>query len=107
MLDAQIKQRPDLAPYRNVIKTFFERYMSYDVLKPDIISLYEAEFTAKELKEVRRFYQTSAGRKVIQKMPLLLRQSADIGSKRAQAHIADLQKMIQEETDRISKAKQP
>ena len=107
MLDAQIKQRPELAPYRNVMQSFFEKYMGYDALENDLIGLYIATFTAKELREVRKFAETSAGRKVITQMPMLMRQGAEIGTKRAQQHIDELQKMIKDETDRLSRAKQP
>lgn len=107
MLDAQIKQRPELAPYRNVLQPFFEKYMGYDALKDDLINLYTTTFTAKELREVRRFAETPAGYKVIFKMPGLMRQIAEIGTKRAQDHVSDLQKLIQDETDRANRAKQP
>ncbi len=107
MLDAQIKQRPELAPYRNVMQSFFEKYMGYDALKNDLLGLYIATFTAKELREVRKFAETSAGRKVITQMPMLMRQGAEIGTKRAQQHIDELQKMIKDETDRLNRAKPP
>ena len=107
MLDAQIKQRPDLAPYRNVMQAYFEKYMGYDALKDDLIGLYMATFTGKELREVRKFAETTAGRKVIVQMPMLMRQGAEIGTKRAQEHLAELQQMVKDETDRLNRARKP
>lgn len=107
IVDAQIKQRPELAPYRNIMQAFFEKYMGYDALKTDLVGLYESTFTTKELREVRRFAETPAGRKVIVQIPMLMRQGADIGAKRAQEHIPELQQMVKDETDRLNRARQP
>lgn len=101
MLDLEIQQNPALTPFRDVMAEFFHKYMSYEVLKPDLLKIYAKEFTADELKEINVFYSTSTGQKTIQKMPTLVTQGAELGSARVQQNLSELQAMIQAEAERI------
>ena len=94
MLDAQVKQNPAIAPYQAQMKAFFAKYMSWDSMKTDMVKLYEDEFSEAELKELITFYQTPVGKKTIQKMPLLLAKGAELGQKRVQEHLPELQAAI-------------
>ena len=40
MLEMQMNQSPALAPYKDVMTKFFERYMSYESLKPEMVRMY-------------------------------------------------------------------
>ena len=71
MMDLQVQQNPSLVPFKPVIADFFEEFMSYKSLKPEMIKLYAEEFTASELRELNAFYQTAVGQKTIEKMPVL------------------------------------
>lgn len=106
MLDAHIKQTPELAPYRGVMLVFFKKYMSYESLKPDLINIYESEFSASELREVRAFYATPTGQKMIEKIPQLMGKGAEMGARRVQEHIQELKQMINDEEERLKKSQQ-
>lgn len=100
-LDAQISQKPELAPYRGVLQAFFQKYMNFQTLKADIVEMYAAEFTAAELADLRRFYSTPTGKKAIQKIPQIAARSLQIASDRVDRHKDDLERMIREERMRI------
>ncbi len=100
-LDIQLQQNPTLVPFKEVMMKFFRKYMSYETLKPDMVKIYADAFTANELKELNAFYSTPTGRKTIQKMPELMAKGSQIGAKRVQDNIQELQKMIKDEADRI------
>lgn len=100
MIDAQIRQNPGIAPFRAVILRFFTKYMGYAAVKSNLVDIYEAEFSAAELREVREFYASPTGRKMLAKQPLLARKAVEIGQKRVQENIAELQRMIEEERKR-------
>jgi len=85
MLEVQINNNPSLLPYRDVMRKFFNKYMSYESLKPDIVSTYADAFTAKELNQISQFYASDAGQKSIKLMPELMRKGAEIGAKRIKA----------------------
>jgi len=91
MLAMQVQQNPGLAQYQPQMKTFLNKYMSWASLKDDMAKIYMAEFSESELNELTKFYQTPLGKKSIQKMPLLMTKGAEIGQKRVQEHLPELQ----------------
>jgi len=97
MLDMQVKQNPAIAPYKEEMKKFLTKYMSWASMKDDMIKIYTAEFTEPELKELLAFYQTPLGKKTVAKMPKLLAKGAELGQQRVQEHLPELQKSIQEQ----------
>ncbi|HSH37751.1 MAG TPA: DUF2059 domain-containing protein [Chthoniobacterales bacterium] len=97
MLRAQIAQNPGIAPFETVMRQFLMKHMSWESLKADTIQIYMNEFTEKELDEMNRFYQTDVGRKMVEKMPTLMGKGAEIGAKRVQEHMPELQSSIAEE----------
>ena len=105
MLDIQLQQQPDLAPFKGVMIEFFNNNMSYESIKPELIKMYSEAFTASELKEIIAFYSTDVGQKSIQKMPALTAQGAQLGATRVQQNIGDLQAMIEAEAERLGKLK--
>ena len=94
MLKAQIAQNPGIAPFEAVMRQFLMKHMSWDSLKADTIEIYMAEFTEKELEELNRFYQTEVGKKMVDKMPTLMGKGAELGAKRVQEHMPELQAAI-------------
>jgi hypothetical protein len=101
MIDAQVKQNPSLAPFKQVMLRFFSKYMNYDSLKPEMVEIYSEAFTASELKEIVAFYKTPTGRKSIKKMPELMAKGGQMGAQRVQDNIQELQEMIRIESEHI------
>ena len=101
MLNVQLQQNPAMAPYKQVMMEFFSKYMNYESLKPQMVELYIETFSAKELQRINAFYQTPTGRKTIEVMPQLMGKGAQIGAQKVQANIAELQQMIQAESQRL------
>ncbi len=95
MLQVQVGQNPAIAPYQAQMKTFLSKYMSWAAMKDDMVKIYVNEFTEPELKELNAFYQTPLGKKTVQKMPTLLAKGAEMGQKRVQEHLPELQAAIQ------------
>jgi len=102
-LNIQLQQNPTLAPFKGVMMKFFRKHMSYETLKPDMVKIYADAFTATELRELITFYSTPTGKKTLEKMPVLMAQGGQIGAKRVQDNIQELQQMIKDESERIQK----
>ena len=94
MLAMQVQQNPALAQFQPQMKAFLSKYMSWASLKGDMTKLYMAEFSEAELTELTKFYQTPLGKKTIQKMPTLMAKGAEIGQKRVQEHISELEAVL-------------
>jgi hypothetical protein len=105
-IDAQIQQKPELAPFRKVMRDFFSKYMSYQALKPQLVDAYASEFTAAELDQASDFYSTPTGKKFMEKMPALMAKGAQIGTQAVQAHVPELQAAIQAEAQRLQALQQ-
>ena len=95
MLEMQVKQNPAIAPYQAEMKAFFNKYMSWASMKDEMVKLYTTEFSEAELKELTTFYQSPIGKKTLQKMPALMAKGAEIGQRRVQEHLPELQASIQ------------
>lgn len=94
MLAMQVQQNPAIAPYQAQMKAFLNKYMSWASLKDDMAKLYMEAFSESELNELNKFYQTPLGKKTMQKMPILMAKGAEIGQKRVQEHLPELQAAI-------------
>jgi hypothetical protein len=97
MLEMQVKQNPAIGQFKDEMKKFLSKYMSWAAMKDDMVKIYASEFTEQELKELLAFYQTPLGRKTVAKMPKLMAKGAELGQQRVQEHLPELQKAIQEQ----------
>lgn len=97
-LAVQVKQNPALTPYKDVMRKFLTKHISYAALKDDLIRIYMEEFTEPEIRQITAFYKTPAGKKLAEKSPTLLGKSMKLGMDRVAKNQDELQQMIQEET---------
>ena len=101
ILDVQIKQRPSMAPFKNVMKKFFDKYMGWESLKTDMAKIYASKFTLDEINKLKAFYQTPLGVKMARLMPELGAEGAALAQRRMQANVGELTKMIAAEAARL------
>jgi len=104
-VDMQVKGNPAITPYRKVMLDFFSKYMSWSSLKDEMAQIYVDAFTIQELKELTAFYKTPIGKKWALLMPQLMTKGGELGMKRVQDNMAELQMMIAEEDKRIAEEK--
>lgn len=98
---AEVEKSPELVPYKGVMLEFMNRYMGFDNLKSDLAKLYADAFTKVELEELARFYQTPVGKKTLQQMPELTVRGGLLGQRKVEEHLAELEAMITQESQRI------
>ena len=94
MLEVQLKQRPEAVAIEPEMRAFFSKYMSWSSLKPDMVEVYSRSFTEPELRDITKFYQTPTGRKMSAVLPQLMQAGMEIGQKRVQDHLPELQEAI-------------
>lgn len=97
-LAVQIKQNPGLVPYKEVMRKFLSKHISYAALKDDLIQIYVEEFSEPELRQITAFYKTPAGKKLAEKGPALMGKGMKLGMNRVAQHQDELKQMIQDET---------
>lgn len=96
MLTMQVEQNPNLKKVEPEMRAFMAKYMSWASLKDEMVQLYAREFSEKELKELTKFYQSATGQKFVSKQNMLLQSSMQLGQRRVQENLPELQRMIEE-----------
>jgi len=99
-IETQVKANPMMVQLKPVLKKFMSKYLSFESLKDDMIKLYMEEFTEEELKAIAAFYRTPAGKKAVDRMPVLAMKGAEMGMKKVQENVGELQRMIVEELNK-------
>ena len=66
-------------------------------LSEAVAIIYSSNFSADDLRAVTAFYKTPAGRKLLEKTPVVAQQTMAAGQKFGQSVAADMQKRIIEE----------
>jgi uncharacterized protein len=100
VVETQLQQNPQLAPQRDILQRFLNKYLNWESVKEDTITAYTQEFTEQELKKLTEFYKTPVGKKASEKMPRLAFLSGQIGLRQAQAHQTELRQMIEEQKNK-------
>ena len=95
MLDAQLQQAPQLAPFAEIMRDFYREQMRWDALEPEFVRLYTEVFSEQELHDMVAFYGTPLGRMMQSKMPLLMQKSNELTQRRLQAALPQLMQRMQ------------
>jgi hypothetical protein len=95
VLKLQLRQQPNLSPYEHTLRTFMQKYMSWESLKGDYARIYAEAFNEEELREMIAFYRTPTGQKAIKMIPELMAKGAALGQSRVQENREELHRMIE------------
>lgn len=85
-----------LERYQVKADALLEGAVGWETLKPDMIKLYGQHFSERELKELNAFYQSALGRKVLNTMPELTAQSAQLAQARLESVVPEVNKLLEE-----------
>ena len=91
VLALQIAQSPELGTHQDVVGEFLERHIGWGSMKDALIDMYMQEFTEQEMNAMNTFYSSPAGRKVIERLPVLVQMRNQIASQRLQKNIGELE----------------
>ncbi len=101
MVDLQVQQNPQIAPYRKVMLDFFAKYMGWESLKADMAKIYIDKFSIEEIIKLKEFYNTPLGKKMSKLLPELTAEGAALGQRRVQDNMDELKRMVVEEEKKI------
>ena len=104
VLALQISQNPGLKSHQDVVNEFLERHIGWGSLKDALTDMYMQEFTEQEVNDMNTFYSSPTGRKVIERLPVLVQMRNQLASQRLQENIGELRYEIDA---RIKKQEQP
>jgi len=107
VLALQLAQSPELQSHQEEVRDFLERYIGWDSLKEAMIEMYLQEFTEQELNEMNAFYGSPTGRKVIERLPVLVEKRNRLAMQRLQENIGELQDAINTRREQQKQPVQP
>ena len=94
-----------LERYQTKADAELDKAIGWGKLKPEMIDLYAAEFSEKELAELIEFYQSSLGNKVLTKLPQLNAHSARLTQVKLEGAVPHVNKLLAEMTAELDTQK--
>ncbi|NQD94485.1 DUF2059 domain-containing protein [Pseudomonas sp. CrR25] len=94
-----------LETYQAKANAALDQAVGWDKIKPDMVKLYTSNFSEQELQELIAFYQSPLGQKVLQKMPTLTAQSAQLTQSKLEAAVPKVNKLLADMTTELGSKK--
>jgi hypothetical protein len=82
--------------YMNKLADQITAQMAWQKMKPDYVKLYADVFAEEEIDGIVAFYKTPAGHAMIEKMPMLLAKSMEIGRRQMVGIMPEIQKTVED-----------
>ncbi len=92
--NAPDSKKPVLERYQAKANAELDRAVGWDKLKPELIKLYTSNFSESELKQINEFYASPVGRKMLEKMPRLTAESAQLTQAKLQTAVEPVNKLM-------------
>lgn len=75
------KQELAMINYAQELGKIMQEELTWAKLEPDMIKIYAEEFTQEEIDGMLQFYKTPVGQSMIDKMPIVMQKSMQVGYK--------------------------
>jgi hypothetical protein len=95
MVNMQSQQNPNIQKIKPEFLAFLKENLSWKAIEPDVKSIYRKSFTADEIDELVKFYETPVGKKATSLIPELTAEGARIGQTRIKEKMPAFIKSIQ------------
>ena len=94
MLAAQLRQNPEMARFQGTMRTFFDKYLSWNDVRGDMARAYALTYTEDEMRQLGAFYQTPLGRRLLETTPELSARTSELTQTRLMQHMPELMSEI-------------
>ena len=91
----QLNQDPAMREHETLLRDYMERQIGWSGLRGPLVDMYTHAFTEEELNAINTFYSSPAGRKLIERLPELIKQRDQLAMQRMQDNIGELRKAIE------------
>ncbi len=100
------RNSPNFSQNEDIMRKYFSEYFTYNALEDGYVDIYCAEFTEDEIIKLSEFYSTDLGKKLIIKLPVILRKSSELGEKTVKEFLPDLIKEIEQRNNDVENAEE-
>ena len=98
---APASKKAVLDSYQAKANAALDQATGWNKLKPDMVKLYTNTFTESELKDLVAFYQSPLGKKVLEKMPQVTQQSAQLTQQKLESAVPVVNKLLADMTKEL------
>ncbi|MNM87556.1 hypothetical protein D3C81_997420 [compost metagenome] len=98
---APASKKAVLDSYQAKANAALDQAIGWKKLKPDMVKLYTTTFTESELKDLVAFYQSPLGKKVLEKMPQVTQQSAQLTQRKLESAVPVVNKLLADMTKEL------
>jgi len=89
-----VRGNAELAPFEDVFRAWYKKSFAAGDLEGEMANVYMRHFTEQELHGIAAFYKTPLGQKLLDTLPEVMKEGAEIGMKRAKEHTPELEQML-------------
>lgn len=90
-----------LDSYQAKANAALDQAIGWNKLKPDMVKLYTSTFSESELKDLVKFYESPLGKKVLEKMPMVTQQSAQLTQQKLESAVPVVNKLLSDMTTEL------
>jgi len=94
MMTKTMAAQPMGVQMQDVMREFYEEFMSWDTLRPSYVKIYMDAFTEAELEGLIEFYHTPLGQRLVEQTPVITEESAAAAQAIMQPHLPELQRRM-------------
>ncbi len=95
-----------LERYQAQANAALDKAVGWDKLRPELVVLYTSQFSEKELEGLIEFYESSLGKKMLERLPELNARSAQLAQARLEAAAPEVNRLLGEMSAELA-PKQP
>ena len=97
MLPPEIKNDPEMKKkYIKILSDFISENMNWDKIKEDMAKIYANNYTSEEMKDLKKFYVSDTGQKVLKTLPKISKETMQMVQTKMMSHMGELQEKIVE-----------
>lgn len=93
---AQMRDTPMLAQFEDIMREFMAKAMKWDEVRGDFVRIYAETYTEDELRQLRAFYQTPLGQRLLATQATVAGKSMEVSNRRMQQFLPEMQQRIME-----------
>nr|WP_319528643.1 DUF2059 domain-containing protein [Pseudomonas laurentiana] len=98
---APASKKAVLDSYQAKANAALDQAIGWNKLKPDMVQLYTSTFSESELKDLVKFYESPLGKKVLEKMPMVTQQSAQLTQQKLESAVPVVNKLLSDMTNEL------
>lgn len=76
--------------------------VSWEKLEPEYTKIYADQYTEQQIDDILAFYKSPSGQAMVQKTPIILKQSSAVAQQHLEAVMPELQRLMKEEASKIT-----